>query len=703
MKMKKNSTGISGWLSLALTIALLFMTTASAAGVLDPRARVAAGRLAATSRAGGGGDEATHLPLVVKIADESAMELLKEADAVVLGRRAMIVLCSVPLENVRMIEDSESIVSASVNTCVNVDLDVARPLVRADEVALGAGLPSGLTGKGVVAGFCDTGFDPLHSAFAGRVKGMRVYDTIHGRAYTPDASNSEESLTHYHATHVAGILAGGHTRSPYHGVAVDADIFATMSDLSDVGILAGIDDILEYAASQGKPAVVNISLSSIVGPRDGTSLFNQYTDLQAADGAVIVVSAGNSGQRPCSLRAVLGEDGGEPSLSTCLRTWTFTDVTGPVDIWGGDDSPLEVTFEIWDAFTGRVIGSHGPLRPDGSGVVSLDADWRQFANCFSGRLDLAGEMGTENRRFNVYMECEYSSRLLLADGTGRYRLILTVGGRKGNTVDMFCDGNELQFSALNGTKCRPGNADCSINELACGRNVIAVGMVADRSEVPLLGGDSYQAGFDEGVISPHSSYGTTADGRTLPHISAPGNLVVSAGCGPYIAANPGVLRVAAATPRATGGDDLWIATGGTSMSAPMVAGIVATWMEADPNLTVERVRAILRATARNDMADRSDPRYGSGGVVDALAGAKAVALGSELEIVSDEAGSAIVFDGRSVMCSGAEAIELFTASGLRIAAVSGARMYCETLAPGVYIVRAVTATDVVTRRIALLR
>ena len=39
---------------------------------------------------------------------------------------------------------------------------------------------------------------------------------------------------------------------------------------------------------------------------------------------------------------------------------------------------------------------------------------------------------------------------------------------------------------------------------------------------------------------------------------------------------------------------------GTSMSAPMVAGIIALWLQANPNLTVAQIKTILQNTSITD-------------------------------------------------------------------------------------------------------
>jgi subtilisin family serine protease len=44
----------------------------------------------------------------------------------------------------------------------------------------------------------------------------------------------------------------------------------------------------------------------------------------------------------------------------------------------------------------------------------------------------------------------------------------------------------------------------------------------------------------------------------------------------------------------------FLVTGGTSMSAPVVTGIVALWMQANPQLTAKEIREIMKTTSIND-------------------------------------------------------------------------------------------------------
>jgi subtilisin family serine protease len=118
-----------------------------------------------------------------------------------------------------------------------------------------------------------------------------------------------------------------------------------------------------------------------------------------------------------------------------------------------------------------------------------------------------------------------------------------------------------------------------------------------------------------GRSSPFSSQGPTRDGRLKPEISAPGQYVT--------AALADHSEWAGIDDRARVRERL-LTLEGTSMAAPVVTGVVALLLQKKRNLTVQRVRDILQATARHDAHTGLapwNPAYGYGklDVVAALA------------------------------------------------------------------------------------
>ncbi len=114
-------------------------------------------------------------------------------------------------------------------------------------------------------------------------------------------------------------------------------------------------------------------------------------------------------------------------------------------------------------------------------------------------------------------------------------------------------------SALSATVTSPGDAN----------DVITVGSVSDNH-----------------IISTFSSEGPTTDGRTKPDVAAPGESIT----GPWSKSNTGYYE----------GD-------GTSASAPIVGGIIALMLEANPLLTPAQVKQILHETSEHNTA--FSPKY----------------------------------------------------------------------------------------------
>ena len=71
--------------------------------------------------------------------------------------------------------------------------------------------------------------------------------------------------------------------------------------------------------------------------------------------------------------------------------------------------------------------------------------------------------------------------------------------------------------------------------------------------------------------------------------------------------------------------NLWGVMSGTSMAAPTVAGIIAQWLQINPNLSPGDIKNVIAETAIKDSFTQ-DPntgyRFGPNGKIDAMAGAR---------------------------------------------------------------------------------
>jgi serine protease AprX len=221
-----------------------------------------------------------------------------------------------------------------VHTC----LDVSVPRMQAPSV-----WDAGFRGEGIKLGIVDTGIDPGHGDFDGRVAAMISY------------VGGDGSDDNGHGTHVAGIAAGTGATSDakYKGVAPAATLYvAKVLDANGSGTMSGVMAGIEWTVDQGVQ-VINLSLGSD-GPCDGTDALSTLCDEVVQQfGIVVCAAAGNAG--PGS--ATVGSPG-------CAR-WVIT--------IGAVDDADKVT-----SFSSRGPTSDGRVKPDlvfpGAGIVAAQAD-----------------------------------------------------------------------------------------------------------------------------------------------------------------------------------------------------------------------------------------------------------------------------------------------------------------------------------------
>lgn len=556
-------------------------------------------------------------------------------------------------------------------------MDVARTMNDADKIQSGFSMTQAFTGKGVVVGFCDVGFDARHINFldytgeSSRVKLAVQYRESQGERIvydTPEAiyewqTDDEDNM---HATHVCGIMAGGYGfkegTCPYYGMAPEADIVATTSELSDAAILSGVEDIIAYAKSVGKPAVINISLGSYSGAHDGTSLVCQYLD-KCAEDAIICIAAGNEGSNRNHCVKTMTSDNDYIRVKFEGTDWVYKRMYGTTDFYADDARPMSVSLVFFDS----TISGWNPYHT--TPVVSFDeiTDYvitsypedeeldpayhydEEFAKYFEGRIYLFGEVDPENGRYhlqvyyNTYTDIDYAETKPWA----RYRFGAIVSGAAGQRIDAFTDGATSRLSKDSGVSPAP-DTSFSVSDLATGYNTICVGMYDTQGDIPTFNGGSW-GGSGAYNVHSYSGYATLLDGRVMPEVVAPGGPIVSSYSTPYVlkygygnasyktlpqyAAQTATQPAAQSTTRSASQlydpeqEYYWLPYTGTSMSTPYVAGVIATWLQANPDLTSQEAKEIIDATNETDVHTlASNPRHGRGymmpylGLVEALKG-----------------------------------------------------------------------------------
>lgn len=156
----------------------------------------------------------------------------------------------------------------------------------------------------------------------------------------------------------------------------------------------------------------------------------------------------------------------------------------------------------------------------------------------------------------------------------------------------------------------------------CYETAIAVGATASRTQVTNSNGKIlYTWGttarpFSYGKLAYYSASGPGTNGIVKPDVTAPGSNVISASSSYYMETSNFNRNYMVDSIVSNGRTYPWVAASGTSMAAPVAAGTVALWLQADPTLTPEKVMDIIAHTSRHPDTSMDYPNneYGYGDI-----------------------------------------------------------------------------------------
>ena len=337
-------------LLLALFTACVLMTGAQ--GLISPQAKILKQRYEksiAKARTRGQivSDDACGSFFVTcqKGADaRSVADALKAKGASVRIVRGKLIVLDMPLTRLDDLAATEGVAKVELGPRVNSKTDNTRRVTQAAECHAGTApqLPQAYTGKGVIVGLIDVGFDPTHPMFKDqdgnlRIKGFYMPgnttfggekvkiggETLTGSYYSKpedilDTVKVKCSNKITHGTHCLSIAAGsimpdvkGLSGEPLGGVAPEADIL--ISDYTSDGahreemwrlgyddmaknLAESIEFMMDQAKKAQKPLVVSLSSNSHDGWHDGTSNIAALLGYYCKDeGLALMLCAGNEG------------------------------------------------------------------------------------------------------------------------------------------------------------------------------------------------------------------------------------------------------------------------------------------------------------------------------------------------------------------------------------------------------------------------
>ena len=530
------------------------------------------------------------------------------------------------------------------------------------------------TGKGVMIGILDDGFDPNHAMFLDEngVSRFKVIENKKNQFITDSdeiSSFTTDNKYSGHATHVSGIAAGNFNGDSFQiqGVAPNADL-AIEPVIAKVEELNYLVQLGEYCKEHNQRLVINLSYGNFFGPHDGSSLFLQALDeiINKYD-IVACVSAGNDADQPIVQKHVFESDKEEMRAiydlylsENKILNYIATDNASPIDI---QIAVINYTNE-------EIIKTYEVVKQDE--VQSLE--WND--GIINGSINIAkeeihdGMSGFAIKADNLQL------------GSSDYRVGYIIKAQKGQKISSYTD-SECPFSK--GFKnWRIGlTSNGTITEQSCAKEVIAVGaynttvslQLANNSTKTLTNSNYNKWGIKEGEITYYSSFGTRYDGQELPHICAPGAYLESS----FNRYNRLDKRSITRSDSFQGNVYSFCAMGGTSMSSPYMAGIAALWLEANPALTHQQIREIAMQTANNDIACnegnyfKSEGRQAGAGKVDAYAGLMYILNENEATLINTPTEKSFIIRSVSAnnyeaFCAGATSLTgtLFNMEGKKV-------------------------------------
>lgn len=476
-------------------------------------------------------------------------------------------------------------------------------------------LPRAFQGTGVLLGMIDDGIEWRHPDFIkadGTTRLQGIWDQKmliptyrpalygYGAAWTKPQIDNGQCLHRPgdHGSHVMGTAAGNaRANGKYLGLAPKTDLACVAIDLENYflgGFVDGVHYLFELARQRNQPCAINSSVGSYGSGHDGKDLYAQMvTQLIATrPGQTLVQAAGNARQFDFHV----GVDQQQDTVWVPFKYHNQTQQTH-FTLYGDTADLTQLRFSL-------TLLSHGSTQPT---ARTRTFQLRQLMPTMGGLshtsevlfYDVQGQAVTLELYLDQYADAyALEVQVRSTSNLGVWRLETMGTGQ----YDIWSHPVLLHTSEIlsyqGGHYQRPDNQQSIVGYWTCVDPVVVVGAYQNRTYMVNYTQDTFDvstAGYPVPGIAAFSSVGPTRTGLLKPDLNAPGGQVMSA----TTLSNLRFQRTLSSSNRLDAGGWHWL-NRGTSMSAPMVTGALALFLECQPQATAWQLLGALHRSTRLD-------------------------------------------------------------------------------------------------------
>ena len=597
-------------------------------------------------------------------------------------------------------------------------MDVTPGQVDATPVYTGIDLPQAFTGRGVAAGIFDNGFDFTHPAFRddeGRSRAQFYYDFcwqnddgMLGHAMTSPEEILAYGHTHHagaslHGTHCMGVMAGRAVNGKYQGMAPESDLyvahfnswpadFENADEPTSAVCVLGFKYLFDQAAKDGKPCVVSFSNGESYTFDHAHQLEGEALQALTGPGRIIVTCSGNDGyhsaylEKPADVRqagtAIIGGVGGGMYIDL--------DIVTPVN--------QRVRFDFLSI---RLVDTHieSTITFPTDSVLALADTCRLSTTVTMGDIHLkvwrSEHQDERGDVLHVHGDMPHLAYLTLCGAA----FLLTGGG----PAWVYSDIKYSPFTNVSGVPAYCYASDGhSIWWPGTLSGLITVGATGYKSTFRNIAGELNHevddlAAAGPGLIARFSSKGPTFEGLTKPDVTAPG-VSINAAFNGFVEMDDKTRAELTDKVIYDGKTYYYTAQSGTSMATPVVAGAIALWLQAKPDLTTEEILDVFAHTCTHpdESMDYPNSVYGYG-QIDVYKGLLYVLqLTTAIPSLSDHQPTGVVFrlEGRRLnvqyVGTAEPQLTVYSVSGKKVAETRGTSIDLASLPSGIYAVQFTT-------------